>query len=88
MKEFRVSTISQNVYGFTVKSTSKGGVICNVKDNNGRTYENVWVSNKNFVECVATDSVYKLEFVEKPLRTLNYFLNVYTVQLSRNMPWK
>lgn len=86
MKEFKVSTISQNTYCFTVKSTSKGGIICDIKDNDGKLIKDVWVSNKNFVECVTTDNVYKIEFVEKPLNTIKYFLNVYTIQLSRNTP--
>lgn len=88
MKEFSFSTIDGNKYCLTVLRTSKSGVVCNVKDNYGKTIEDVYISNKNFVECVATDTVYKVEFVEKQLKCFKCFMNVYTVQLSSIVPWK
>lgn len=86
MKEFTFSTREEYRYCLTFLRTAKSGIICNIKTGTGKTYENVYVSNKNFVECIATDIVYKIEFVDKPLKGIQYFLNVYTIQLSRNTP--
>ena len=86
MKEFSFTALNSNKYCLTVLRTTKSGVICNVKDGFGKTFKDVFVSNKNFVECIATENVYKVELVEKPLKGINYFMDVYTIQLSRNTP--